>query len=350
MSFDWLQDSIPTPSETIRTQALARQASLTKPPGSLGRLEAIAVRLAALQGTESPNLERIRIVVFAADHGVVEEGVSAFPQAVTAEMIKNFARGGAAINVLARGLGAELEVVDVGAATPLADLPGVVSQRVANGTQNFHKQAAMSEAQLAAALEAGRAAVRRAQRTQLFIGGEMGIGNTSAATAVAAALLGLRAASLVGPGTGLDDQGVAHKTRIIDAALDLHRNQMDGPLAVLQHVGGFELAALTGAYVAAAQNGIAVLVDGFIATAAALAAQALRPELADWLFLAHASAEPGHRKMVEAMAQEPLLDLGMRLGEGSGAAVAANILRSAVALHNGMATFAEAGVSEGAAA
>jgi len=350
LSFDWLQHPIATPSGESREQALARQASLTKPPGSLGRLEEVAVRLAALQGSEAPSLDRIRIVVFAADHGVVEEGVSAFPQAVTVEMIKNFARGGAAISVLARSLGAELEVVDVGAANPVDELPGVVSQRAAEGTRNLSREPAMDEAQLAASLAAGRDAVGRGAGMQLFIGGEMGIGNTTAATSVAAALLGLDAASLVGPGTGLDAEGVAYKARIIDAALRLHQAQLTDPLSVLQHVGGFELGALAGAYIASAQAGVPVLVDGFIATAAALAALRLRPELGEWLFLAHASAEPGHRAMVEAIGQTPLLDLGMRLGEGSGAALAANILRSALALHNGMATFAEAGVSEGASA
>jgi nicotinate-nucleotide--dimethylbenzimidazole phosphoribosyltransferase len=352
LSFDWLHQSIASPSQALRDQALARQASLTKPPGSLGRLEEAAVRLASLQGREAPLLDNIRIVVFAADHGVVEEGVSLFPQAVTVEMIKNFARGGAAISVLARSLGAELEVVDVGAANPVDVLPGVVSQRAADGTRNLRKQAAMSETELAAALAAGRDAAGRGVDAgmQLFIGGEMGIGNTTAATAVTAALLGLDAAALAGPGTGLNAEGVAHKARIIDEALALHKDQLGEPLSVLQHLGGFELAALAGAYIAAAQAGVAVLVDGFIATAAALVALRLRPELGEWLFLAHASAEPGHRAMVEAIGQAPLLDLGMRLGEGSGAAVAVNILRSAVALHNGMATFAEAGVSEGDAA
>jgi nicotinate-nucleotide--dimethylbenzimidazole phosphoribosyltransferase len=336
LSFDWLQQSIASPSQALRDQALARQASLTKPPGSLGRLEEAAVRLASLQGREAPLLDNIRIVVFAADHGVVEEGVSLFPQAVTVEMIKNFASGGAAISVLARSLGAELEVVDVGAANPVDVLPGVVSQRAADGTRNLRKQAAMSETELAAALAAGRDAAGRGVDAgmQLFIGG----------------LLGLDAAALAGPGTGLNAEGVAHKARIIDEALALHKDQLGEPLSVLQHLGGFELAALAGAYIAAAQAGVAVLVDGFIATAAALVALRLRPELGEWLFLAHASAEPGHRAMVEAIGQAPLLDLGMRLGEGSGAAVAVNILRSAVALHNGMATFAEAGVSEGDAA
>jgi nicotinate-nucleotide--dimethylbenzimidazole phosphoribosyltransferase len=352
LSFDWLQQSIAPPSRTTHEQALARQGMLTKPPGSLGRLEDVAVRLAAQQGSQAPSLDKIRIVVFAADHGVVEEGVSAFPQAVTVEMVKNFARGGAAISVLARSLGADLEVVDVGAASPVDALPGVVTQRAADGTRNLRREPAMGEDQLAAALAAGRDAVRRGfdGGMQLFIGGEMGIGNTTAATAVAAALLGIDAAGLAGPGTGLDAEGVAHKARIIDEALALHRTKMDSPLAVLRHVGGFELAALAGAYIASAQAGVPVLVDGFIATAAALAALRLRPELGDWLFLAHASAEPGHRAMVEAIGQAPLLDLGMRLGEGSGAALAVNILRSAVGLHNGMATFAEAGVSEGDAA
>ncbi|MDH5183523.1 MAG: nicotinate-nucleotide--dimethylbenzimidazole phosphoribosyltransferase [Gammaproteobacteria bacterium] len=348
MNSEWLNKPVPALNKEMRESALERQGMLTKPPGSLGRLEEIAVSLAAMQGELKPALDKVRIVVFAGDHGVVDEGVSAFPQVVTLEMIKNFARGGAAISVMAKQLDASLEVVDVGSAGELDALPGVVVQKAAAGTANFCQQPAMSEAQLSAALNAGREAVERglAEGMQLFIGGEMGIGNTSPATAIAAALLKCDAEELAGPGTGLDASGVKHKAEVINRALKLHAGQLNDPLSILQHVGGFEIAALCGAYIAAAQNRVAILVDGFISSAAAMLALQLKPELIEWMFLAHASAEPGHQKMVEAIGQTPLLNMGMRLGEGSGAAVAVTLLRSAIALHNNMATFAEAGVSE----
>lgn len=346
---DWLDLSVQPLDQEAMDRARARQGTLTKPPGSLGRLEDLAIRMAGWQGTERPAVDRVRIVVFAADHGVAVEGVSAFPQEVTGEMIRNFAAGGAAISVLARQLGAQLEVVDVGAARETGALPGVIDRRVAGGTANFCEGPAMTEGQLADALAAGRDAVERARNegAQLFIGGEMGIANTTAASAIACALLDRPPEVLAGPGTGLKPEGVQHKVRVLERALALHRARLDGPLQVLQYLGGFEIAALTGAYIACAQEGLPVLVDGFIATGAALAAVRLRPDIAPWLTLTHASAEPGHRGMVEALGERPLLDLGMRLGEGSGAAVAVPLLRLAAALHNEMATFAEAGVSEG---
>ncbi|MBE0510862.1 MAG: nicotinate-nucleotide--dimethylbenzimidazole phosphoribosyltransferase [Chromatiales bacterium] len=343
---DWLEDAAAVPSETHRQQAAARQSELTKPPGSLGELEALAIRLAALQGREKPALQRVAITIFAADHGVAAEGVSAFPQEVTVAMIANFVQGGAAISVLARELGASLEVVDVGAATATGHLAGVVQARVGDGTANFCLGPAMSEQQLALALAVGREALLRAERPELFIGGEMGIANTTAASAIAAALLGLPAAALSGPGTGLNPDGVSHKAQVIERALALHRDRLDGPLAVLQHLGGFEIAALCGAYIAAAQQGVPVLVDGFISSVAALLALRIRPDIAPWLLLSHASAEPGHATVVAAIGQRPIIDLGMRLGEGSGAAICLPLLRLACALHNNMATFAEAGVAK----
>lgn len=349
MHIAWLQHTAATVDTAASAAAEARQGQLTKPPGSLGRFEELAVCLAGLQGREKPALERIHISVFAADHGVADEGVSAFPQAVTVEMIRNFCRGGAAIAVLARELGADFEVVDVGAVSDPGSLSGLVSGRVAGGTENFCLQAAMSEEQLAAALNVGRDAARRASaaRAQLFIGGEMGIGNTTAATALASVYLDLASGDLVGPGTGLDDTGIRHKTGVIERAVALHREHADSSMEVLRRLGGFEIAALAGAYVACAQAGVPVLVDGFIATSAALAATRLNPGIRPWLLFAHASAEPGHRAMMSALGADPLLDLGLRLGEGSGAAAAVPLLRAACALHRGMATFAEAGVSEG---
>ncbi len=349
MSLSWFQAAVPAADQSTLDAATARQEQLTKPRGSLGRLETLAVTLAGLQRREKPQLEHVAITVFAADHGVAAEGVSAFPQEVTAAMIANFAHGGAAISVLANEIGARLEVANVGALSASGGLPGVVDCRVAPGTANFCKGPAMTDEELHQALAAGRDAVERAaaEGCELFIGGEMGIANTSAATAIAAALLHKSPAELAGPGTGLDAQGVSRKAEVIGKALMLHDGDLSGPLEVLRLVGGFEIAALSGAYIAAAQRGIAVLVDGFIATSAALAALRINPAIEPWLFLSHASAEPGHAAMVTAIGKQPLIDLGMRLGEGSGAATCVPLLRLACALHNNMATFAEAGVAEG---
>jgi nicotinate-nucleotide--dimethylbenzimidazole phosphoribosyltransferase len=349
MTLDWLTQSAAALDQQTAAAAEARQGQLTKPPGSLGRLEQLAQRLAAMQGREQPSLECIQISVFAADHGVAAEGVSAFPQAVTVAMIANFANGGAAISVLARELGARLEVVDVGAVAEPAELPNVISRRAGAGTANFCEGAAMDESQLAEALAAGREAVERAiaGNAQLFIGGEMGIANTTSASAIAAVLLNKHPAELAGPGTGLDAAGVSHKAQVIVRALECHKAALNHPLEVLRRLGGFEIAALCGAYLSAAQQGLPVLVDGFISSVAALAALRINATIAPWLLLSHASAEPGHAAVVAAIGEQPLLDLNMRLGEGSGAAVSVPLLRLACALHNNMATFAEAGVADG---
>jgi nicotinate-nucleotide--dimethylbenzimidazole phosphoribosyltransferase len=346
MTQPWWRAPAAAPDEAAREAARARQAELTKPPGSLGRLEAIAIRLAALQGTAAPRLDRLHMTVFAADHGIVAEAISAFPQAVTLEMVRNFVRGGAAISVLARELGAALEVVDVGTATDPGAQPGVIRARAGPGTANFCVAPAMDERQLEQALGAGRSAVARAvdQRAQLLVCGEMGIGNTTAATAVACVLLEASPDEVVGPGTGLDAQGVARKAAVIERALALH-GRPNAPLEALRVLGGFEIVALAGAYLAAARHGLPVLVDGFIASVAALVAVREVPSAAAWLLHAHRSAEPGHARLLQALEADPVVDLGMRLGEGSGAAVAVPVLRAACALHAGMATFAEAAVS-----
>lgn len=346
------EDWIASPAQPLDLQAesaaRARQDQLTKPPGALGELEAVAIHLAALQGRELPCVDRVQISVFAGDHGVAVENVSAFPQAVTLEMIANFARGGAAISVLARELQATLEVIDLGTVVDAGARPGVIHTRLGAGTANLAREAAMSDAQLDGALRAGRDAVLRAQAAgaELFIGGEMGIANTTAATALACALTGASPQSLAGPGTGLDRVGVNHKAEVIAHALKLHQPYLSNPREALRRLGGFEIAALAGAYIACAQLGIPALIDGFIASAAALAAQAINPSSrSSWLF-AHASAEPGHARVLEALHAKPLLNLGLRLGEGSGAAVAVPLLRLACVLHANMATFAQAGVSE----
>lgn len=343
----WLRDPLAIPNERTHREAEARQALLTKPPGSLGRLESLAIRLAALQGTERPDVARVHISVFAGDHGIATEGVSAFPQTVTGEMVRNFARGGAAISVLARELGATLEIVNLGTVNGPDRLRGVTNYQLGPGTANFAVEAAMSEYQLARALHAGRDAVERAKPggMQLFIGGDMGIGNTTAATALACALLDIAPEDLAGPGTGLDANGVRRKIAVLQRALALHRGHITSPLEALRRVGGFEIAALTGSYVACAQMGLPALVDGYIASTAALVAAKMCPGVEHWMLFSHVSAEPGHRAILQALGATPLLDLGMRLGEGSGAAAAVPLLRMACALHNRMATFAEARVS-----
>ncbi len=335
------------PSLDIEAKARARQAELTKPQGALGSLEEVAIRLAALQGRERPKAEKVPIILFAGDHGITAQGVSAYPSAVTVEMVKNFARGGAAISVLAREQRQPLTVVDVGT---LAESPidGVVTDKQKRGTDDFSKGPAMSEADLDAALEAGAHHTERSvEGADLVIFGEMGIGNTTAATAVAAALLGLSAGDLTGAGTGLDGEAISKKAAVIAEALRFHglgTVPCDARRALVS-VGGLEIAALAGGMVRAAQLGVPVLVDGFIVTAAALAATRLNPTCRPWLLFSHASAEKGHRLVLEALDAKPLVDLGLRLGEGSGAAVVLPLVQLACALHNGMATFAEAAVS-----
>lgn len=343
----WLNPCKSVDTDAVENAA-ARQQQLTKPAGSLGQLESVAVQLAGLQGQVKPTLDQVWISIFAGDHGVVAEEVSAFPQEVTGQMLLNFVSGGAAISVLARQLGAQLEVVDLGTVTPSLNLPGVRHLNIGPGTANFAKGAAMTRAQGELALQGGRDSVLRAKAAgaQLFIGGEMGIGNTTAASALACALLDCPVAHLTGPGTGLNAEGVSHKAQVIERALALHAAQRGDALQTLFNLGGFEIAALVGAYLACAQEGVAVLVDGFICTVAALVAVRLNPACREWLLFGHRGAEPGHRHVLETLGAEPLLELGLRLGEGSGAALAVPLLRLACDLHGQMATFAEAAVAD----
>lgn len=347
MSNSWWLAPAKAINVPVREEALARQQQLTKPTGSLGQLERVAVQLAGLQGRVKPKADALWIAIFAGDHGVVAEGVSAYPQEVTGQMLHNFVTGGAAISVLAQQLSGQLDVVDLGTVAPL-DLPGVRHLRIGAGTANFAHGPAMTQEQGLLALQAGRDSVLRAKAvgSELFVGGEMGIGNTAAASAVACSLLECPAQLLVGPGTGLNAAGIAHKTEVIERALKLHAEHAGDPLQSLFFLGGFEIAALAGAYLACAQEGIPVLVDGFICSVAALVAVRLNPSCRDWLLFGHRGAEPGHRHLLETLQAEPLLDLGLRLGEGSGAALAVPLVRLACQLHNGMATFAEAAVAD----
>ncbi len=354
MTLPWWQAPTARPDTEAVEAARQHQDRLTKPPGSLGRLEDLVLQLAGLQGRARPHIRQPWISVFAADHGVVAEGISAFPQAVTGQMLANFVQGGAAIAVLAKEVGAHLEVVDMGT-LGAGGLPGVIDCRLGPGTANLVHAPAMGEVQREAALAAGRAAVDRARAAgaDLFIAGEMGIGNTTAAAALACALLQLPGLAQAGPGTGLDPGGVAHKAAVIDRALARHGllptpgGRTVPPQQALARVGGFEIAALVGAYIACAQAGLPVLVDGYIASSAALTACRMHPGTRAWLLFSHASAEPGHAHLLAALEARPLLDLHMRLGEGSGAAVALPLLRLACALHDNMATFAQAGVDHG---
>jgi nicotinate-nucleotide--dimethylbenzimidazole phosphoribosyltransferase len=344
---EWVSKECPPVSEAHRAAAAARQGQLTKPTGALGRLETLAIELAGLQHTERPRAERAPIIVFAGDHGVAAQGVSAYPQQVTIAMMANFAGGGAAISVLARELGSSLEVVDAGTLAEVP-MPGVVSDKPRRGSRDFSKEAALETAELGFALDCGRRAVERAAASgpDLLILGEMGIGNTTSAAAIAAALLAVPADEITGIGTGLDAAGRARKARLIDAALARHRLAGSSAGRVLAAVGGLEIAAICGAIIASAQRRIPILVDGFIVSVAALVATRLNPSCRPSLIFSHRSAEQGHRMVLEALDARPLLDLDLRLGEGSGAALALPVLRLACALHNGMATFAEAAVPD----
>lgn len=343
----WWQQPVQPVDMGRRAQALAREAQLTKPAGSLGRLEQVAVTLASLQRRGAPSLERLWISIFAADHGIAGEGVSAYPQEVTGQMLANFAHGGAAISVLARHLDAPLELIDLGLAHEIAPLPGVRHLNIAAGTESFLHGPAMTVAECDAALQAGAGAIERAAAdgAELFIGGEMGIGNTSSACALSALLMNRPVAELVGVGTGLSPLALRHKTKVIERAVAHHRPYASEAFEALRRVGGLEVAALAGAYIAAAQQGIAVLVDGYITTAAALCAVRMNPDVAGWLLYSHRGAEPGHRLLLQELDAEPLLSLDLRLGEASGAALAVPLLQAACRLHNEMATFAEAAVS-----
>lgn len=344
----WLHQPVAALDIDAQQAAQARQLELTKPPGALGRLEDIIIRLAAMQGNARPSADRVYIAIFAGDHGVASENVSAFPQRVTSEMIKNFARGGAAISVIARAMNAKLDLINLGTVHDTGLLDNVRNIALGPGTANFVHQPAMSEYQLDQALQTGYETVNRAEQSnaQIFIGGEMGIANSTAASALACILLNTPPAQLTGPGTGLDANGIAHKLHIIQRALELHNPSITHPIDALRRLGGFEIAALTGAYIRCAQVGLPAIIDGFISSVAALTAVQLQPDIKNWLLFAHRSTEPGHHHVLNAIDTKPWLDLGLRLGEGSGAAVLIPILRLACTLHNDMATFAEAQISE----
>jgi nicotinate-nucleotide--dimethylbenzimidazole phosphoribosyltransferase len=315
----------------------------TKPVGALGRIEALAAQIARVQRTLTPRAERCTLTIFAADHGIVAEGVSAYPQEVTRQMVLNFLAGGAAATVFAATLGVPVRVVDAGVAGPAIEHPRLVGRRIAPGTRSFRHGPAMSDADCARALAAGRAlGAETGGDTAAF--GEMGIGNTASAAAVAAKLTGLAPAELVGRGTGLDDAGLAAKRAVLEAAASRTPPRLP-PEAALAEYGGFEIAMMAGAMLGAAAAGRIALVDGFIATAAALAAEALEPAAREAFVFAHVSAEAGHARLLAHMGARPLLALDMRLGEGTGALLAWPLVRAAAAMLSEMASFESARVS-----
>ncbi|MBI2852063.1 MAG: nicotinate-nucleotide--dimethylbenzimidazole phosphoribosyltransferase [Chloroflexi bacterium] len=329
-------------------QARRRQDRLTKPQGSLGRLEELSIQLAGIQRKPVPQIKDKAIIVMAGDHGVVAEKVGNWPQEVTAQMVYNFLGGGAGINVIARQTGVRLTVVDMGVATPLENSPALVSRKVAPGTKNIARGPAMTIEQATQALETGiDLANKEIDKGLDIIGtGDMGIGNTTPSSAILAVMSGKAPAEVTGRGTGIDDELLAHKINVIERALAANRPDPKRPLEVLAKVGGFEIGGLAGVMLGAAANHVPVVIDGFISGAAALIAAGLAPQLKDYLIPAHRSAEAGHRILLQHLGVKPLLDLDMRLGEGTGAALAIFLSEIACKILAEMATFPEAGVSE----
>ena len=324
-----------------------RLDSLTKPPGSLGILEKIAVQIASIQGEPLPVLGKKVVMIMAADHGVVAEGVSAFPQEVTTQMVYNFLNQGAAINVLSRHVNARVVITDVGIAAKPINHPNLNVCKVRSGTRNMAKEAAMTAAETVTAIETGISLVNQEidDGATLIATGEMGIGNTTSSSAILACFSGRDIALIVGRGTGLNDQGLRIKQNVINKALEVNQPDPANPLDVLSKVGGLEIAALTGVILGAAARKIPVVLDGFISTAAALTAFKLNEDSRKYMLASHLSQEPGHKIMLDLMDMQPMLQLDLRLGEGTGAVLAFNLIEAAVKIMHEMATFAEAGVS-----
>jgi nicotinate-nucleotide--dimethylbenzimidazole phosphoribosyltransferase len=333
--------------EEFLAKAQAKLDNKTKPLGSLGRLEEMGRRVAAIKGDLTPDTAKKVIFTFAGDHGIVEEGVSLFPKEVTPQMVLNFLRGGAGVNVLARHVGAEVRVVDVGVDFDFEPTPGLIIRKVAKGTRNFAKGSAMTREEAVAAIEVGIALADQAKQEGVaMVGtGEMGIGNTSPSSAMIAALAGCTVREVTHRGTGINDEALEHKINVIQAGLALNSPDPNDPLDVLTKVGGLEIAGIAGLVLGAAANRIPVVVDGFISTAGALIASELHPNVRDYIFAAHCSVEIGHTMMLERIGAKPILDLQLRLGEGTGAALAMGLIEAGAKVLKEMATFEEAGVA-----
>ncbi|MFW1860700.1 nicotinate-nucleotide--dimethylbenzimidazole phosphoribosyltransferase [Acinetobacter baumannii] len=345
---NWWLESVQQPNLDAKQQAEQHQLQLTKPTGALGDLEQIVITLASLQSNAHPQVNHPWITIFAGDHGVVEENISAYPQAVTRQMLQNFTTGGAAISVIAKYHQAHLQVIDCGTAGEAYEYVGVERHCIRAGTANFAKQAAMNADECRAALELGKKSVdtAKANGADIYIAGEMGIGNTCSASALACLLLNDTAEQLTGVGTGIGADQLRHKIEVIEKAIELHHKHVIGDVfKTLCAVGGLEIAAITGAYIRCAQVGLPVIVDGFISSVAALCAVRMNPQVRDWLLFGHQSAEYGHRRILQELNAEPILNMNLRLGEGSGAGAALALVKMACALHNQMATFAQAAVS-----
>ncbi|MEI1702193.1 nicotinate-nucleotide--dimethylbenzimidazole phosphoribosyltransferase [Acinetobacter baumannii] len=343
----WLQ-SVQQPNLDTKQQAEQHQLQLTKPTGALGDLEQIAITLASLQSNTHPQVNHPWITIFAGDHGVVEENISAYPQAVTRQMLQNFTTGGAAISVIAKYHQAHLQVIDCGTAGEAYEYAGVERHCIRAGTANFAKQAAMNADESRAALELGKNSVDTAKSkgADIYIAGEMGIGNTCSASALACLLLNDTAEQLTGVGTGIGADQLRHKIEVIEQAIELHHKHVTGDaFKTLCAVGGLEIAAIVGAYIRCAQVGLPMIVDGFISSVAALCAVRMNPQVSDWMLFGHQSAEYGHRRILQELNADPILKMNLRLGEGSGAGAALALVKMACVLHNQMATFAQAAVS-----
>ncbi len=340
------QYQISKPNLELETRIRREIDTKTKPPGSLGRIEELALKLALCQGTLSPTADPAQLFIFAADHGLTEEGVSAWPSEITAQMVLNFLSGGAAANVFARTNQASISIVDAGVASDLPDHPNLIRFGVRKGTRNTAREDALTQEELQSVLEKSAALAHQAvvDGFRIILLGEMGIGNTSSATLVTHAITGIGIEQLSGPGAGLDDEGVRRKIEILEEVARRATAPLSPEIA-LRTFGGLEIAAMAGALIGAASAGACVLVDGFIASSAALAAVAARPEALDYVIFSHRSKEPGHHLMMEAIGTEPLIDLDLRLGEGTGALLALPLLRCACAMLTDMATFESAGVS-----
>ena len=337
----------PLDKAAMRT-ARARQDSLTKPRGSLGRLEELSIQLAGMKADPLPSVERKAVIVMAADHGVTLEGVSAYPADVTRQMVLNFLRGGAAINVLAHQARARVTVVDIGVASDFEPLPGLIRRKVMCGTRNLARGPAMTREEAEQALQVGMDILQQEASggLDLVAAGDMGIGNTTPSSAIAAAMTGLPAAQVVGRGTGIDDDGLERKRNVIEQALTVNQPNASDAMDVLHKVGGLELAGLAGVMIAAASRRIPIVLDGFISTASAMIAVGLAPGVREYMIASHRSVEIGHRVMLQHLKLVPLLDLDLRLGEGTGAALAFHLIEASTRILREMATFEEAGVSD----
>ncbi len=340
--------SIQKPDYSIRERVKKKLDNLTKPPGSLGQLEMLAERYAVIKNSTEPSLNRKAIFVFAGDHGVTEEGVSAYPKEVTYQMVYNFLRGGAGINVLARHIGADVRVIDIGVDFEFGKTEGLIARKVRRGTANFLKEPAMREEEAVRAIEVGIEVLHEEIKRGLDIAGvgDMGIGNTTPSAGIISVVTGLPVEKVTGRGTGIDEKRLEHKIRVIQRAIELHKVEKGNPIHILSRIGGLEIAGIAGVILACAAERIPVVIDGLITTAGALIAYELNRNVVDYMFASHLSLEPGHKVALEYLGLKPLLDLNLRLGEGTGACLGMNLIEAGVKILKEMASFDSAGVSK----